>query len=105
MRPLTALAARPPCRARPPIRRPARRLGLERLEDRTAPALITWDGGPAGNGTDWLDPANWNYRDPQGQDHDALPGPGDNVTVGGTGTNPVILLNGNAAVHSASSSR
>src|SRR5207244_213016 len=74
-------------------------------EDRTAPAQITWDGGPTGNGTDWLNPVNWNYRDPQGQDHDALPGPGDDASIGGTGTNPVILLNGNAAVHSVNSNR
>jgi RHS repeat-associated protein len=41
--------------------RPRRRARpyLERLEDRLAPALIKWGGGPTGLGTDWNNPANW----------------------------------------------
>src|SRR4051794_29353440 len=29
-------------------------LDVQRLEDRTLPATIAWDGGPTGNGTDWI---------------------------------------------------
>ncbi|MFN0132382.1 MAG: hypothetical protein ACKVW3_07630 [Phycisphaerales bacterium] len=32
---------------------------LERLEDRTHLAVIAWDGGPGGSGTNWHDPVNW----------------------------------------------
>ena len=61
----------------PLIHRPARRPRLEALEVRAAPAVIQWDGGPTGNGTDWFDPANW--ADPNGRD--ALPGPNDDVQL------------------------
>jgi hypothetical protein len=63
-----------------------RRLRCVRLEDRTAPAVIAWDGGPTGNGTDWLDPVNWAG--------DVLPGAGDDVIIGSTGTNPTIHVAG-----------
>jgi hypothetical protein len=45
----------------------------ERLELRLAPAVIPWDGGPAGTGTNWNDPANWAG--------DALPGANDDAQI------------------------
>src|SRR5205807_9191387 len=73
-----------------------RRLRLEILEDRTVPASITWDGGPTGNGTDWLDPVNWAG--------DVLPGPNDDAQLGATGTSPEIVV-GATAVRSVNSTR
>jgi hypothetical protein len=72
------------------------RLRLELLEDRSVPAAIAWDGGPTGNGTNWLDPTNW--RDTNG--NDVLPGPNDDVTIGATGSNPTVVLGGDTAVRS-----
>jgi hypothetical protein len=68
---------------------------LEQLEDRTVPAMIVWDGGPTGQGTNWLDPANWVG--------DVLPGPNDDAVIGpaAPGQPTEITLTGNAAVHSA----
>src|SRR5581483_9036678 len=63
---------------------------LERLEDRTVPAAVAWDGGPTGNSTNWLDPTNW---------------AGDDVTIGATGSSPAINLAGATAVNSVTSSR
>jgi hypothetical protein len=62
-------------RRRPPARRGWPRLRLHRLEDRTVPAQIVWDGGPTGTGTNWLDRANWAG--------DRLPGPADDAVLGG----------------------
>ncbi|HXG08817.1 MAG TPA: hypothetical protein VNK04_03425 [Gemmataceae bacterium] len=45
------------CRPRSVLRRNSRRLSLEQLESRLAPALYTWDGSD-GNG-DWNDADNW----------------------------------------------
>src|SRR5262245_49644182 len=83
------------CLSRGARRRPVRPR-LERLEGRAVPATVVWDGGPTGNGTDWLDPVNW-----QG---DVLPGPGDDAQVGPTGNSPEIVV-GATAVRSASSTR
>ncbi len=47
---------------------------FEGLETRTLLALIAWDGGPTGLGTDWHQSVNWAG--------DTLPGPGDDVTIG-----------------------
>src|SRR5438067_2374544 len=74
---------------------------LECLEPRCAPAVVSWDGGPTGNGTNWLDAINW--RDAQG--NDVLPGAADDVSIGSTGTNPAITIGANTAVRSVSSSR
>src|SRR5437764_884468 len=38
-------------------RRPIRRLRLQNLEDRTVPAIVTWDGG--GGDFNWNNAANW----------------------------------------------
>src|SRR5262245_20981438 len=81
------------------------RRGLECLEDRTTPTTIAWDGGPTGNGTNWLDAQNWDYVDSFDVHHDVLPGPGDDVTIGSTGSNPAIIVNGSASVHNLICSR
>ena len=65
------------------------------------PAVIAWDGGPTGNGTNWLDAANW--RDAGG--NDALPGAGDDVTVDATGSSPIVVIGASTAVRSISSTR
>src|SRR5262249_10219452 len=51
-----APSARTPRRRRPAFRRPSCRLHVEALEDRLAPATLTWSGdaGPA-----WSEPRNW----------------------------------------------
>jgi hypothetical protein len=81
------------------------RRDLERFEDRTAPAVIAWDGGPTGNGTDWLVAENWDYVDSFGVHHDVLPGADDDVTIGSTGSDPTINLGGTGEVHIVSSTR
>src|SRR5262245_39161077 len=86
-------------RARPRRSPPVRvrwRPWLDRLEDRAVPAIIVWDGGPTGQGTNWLDPANWAG--------DALPGPNDDAVIA-AGDSLEITLAGNAAVHSATIGR
>src|SRR3954454_4462307 len=88
-------------RSAKPARPRSSRPGLERLEDRAVPATITWDGGPGGNGTNWLDPVNW--RDAGG--NDVLPGPYDDVVLNSTGTNPTIMLGGNTIALSVTCNR
>jgi hypothetical protein len=68
---------------------------LERLEDRTVPATISWDGGPTGQGTNWLDAVNWAG--------DVLPGLNDDAVIGlaSQGQPANVTLTGTAAVHSA----
>jgi hypothetical protein len=84
-------------RSRRRVTRPFRwrRVRLERLEDRTVPATVVWDGGPSGQGTNWLDPVNWVG--------DLLPGPSDDAVIGlaSQGQPANVTLTGTAAVHSA----
>jgi len=82
---------------RPAPHRATLRPRLELLEDRTVPSTIAWDGGPTGNGTDWLDPVNWVG--------DVLPGATDDVTIGNTGNNPTISLSATTAVGGFANSR
>jgi len=56
-----------------PIRRPSIRLHVDQLELRAVPAVIAWDGGPTGMGTNWLDRVNWVG--------DVLPGANDDAVV------------------------
>ncbi|MCD0463182.1 dockerin type I domain-containing protein [Roseiconus lacunae] len=49
----------------------ARRVLMEQLEDRIPLAVMGWDGG--GDGTSWLDAANWSSN--------RLPGAGDDVVI------------------------
>src|SRR5262249_25007074 len=59
--------------AKDPSSRPRRRLPLlvERLEDRTVPAAVFWDGG--GDGVNWGSAANWS--------NDLLPTAADAGTI------------------------
>ena len=76
--------------------RPARL--LEMLETRTLFANIAWDGGPTGDGTNFLLAANWAG--------DVLPGAGDTATIGATGSSPTITIPiGTPAVQAVNSSR
>lgn len=59
---------------------------LVELESRVNPATIVWDGGPSGNGNDWLDASNW--------DSDNLPGPSDFAVLNATGSSPLIHIGG-----------
>src|SRR5690242_18092528 len=71
---------------------------LEVLETRTLFANIAWDGGPTGDGTNFLLAANWAG--------DVLPGAGDTATIGATGTNPTITVPfGTPAVQVVNTSR
>jgi hypothetical protein len=90
MAPSLFVAAGDHCRTfamRPAV--PAR-LRLEPLEDRSVPAVVSWDGGPSGTGTNWLDPVNWVG--------DQLPGPNDDAVIGSLGAD--ITVGGNTSVHS-----
>lgn len=71
--------------------RPARqrlqgRPSLEALEDRTAPAVVTWTG--AGNGTSWIDPANW-LREGVA----TTPQDGDDVVIPDVAATSTVVLN------------
>src|SRR5258708_1253276 len=59
---------------RSPAARPRCLPKVELLEDRLAPATVSWDGGPAGTGTNWNTAANWVG--------DVLPGSGDTAQIG-----------------------
>ena len=50
------------------------RPSVESLEERLAPAVIEWDGGAFGTGTNWCDAVNWIG--------DRLPGPSDSAVIG-----------------------
>src|SRR5262245_13539853 len=82
-----------------PARRRWPRLWLDRLEDRAVPTQVVWDGGPTGQGTTWLDPANWAG--------DRLPGPTDDAFIepAAEGQPEQIVLSGSTAVHSANVGR
>jgi hypothetical protein len=67
------------------------------LESRRLFATVNWDGGPTGNGTDFLTAANWAG--------DVLPQAADTAVIGATGTNPTITISGTPAVQTITSSR
>ena len=66
------------------------KFGIETLEPRIAPALVTWDGG--GDGVSWGDAANW--------DGDVLPGTGDDVVIDDIGDITVNHSIGTTSIHS-----
>ena len=74
---------------------PRYRPELERLEDRLAPATITWDGGPSGTSTNWNTAANWVG--------DVLPGPSDDAVIGAAFSGITISTSANVAVKSVTS--
>src|SRR5438552_18694061 len=67
-------------------RRPWRRLWCDRLEDRTVPSTVAWDGGPTGNGTNWHEPVN--------RVGDVQPGAADYVTIDNLCNIPTISIGG-----------
>src|SRR5262249_27779753 len=82
-------------RSRSRRRRSRRFLMLERLEDRLAPAMVLWDGGPSATGTSWNNPVNWAG--------DTLPTAADDVQIGSAFAGTTITSSGNVAVRSVSS--
>src|SRR5687767_11958456 len=67
----------------------------EPLEQRTLLAAVSWDGGPAGTGTDWSNPVNWSG--------DVKPGAGDDALIMSAG--PTITLAQSESVNSVTSNR
>ncbi len=65
-------------------------LKFESLEERLAPALIAWDGGPSGTGSDWLTAENWVGN--------ALPGPSDHADISAAFASNTINVIGNVTV-------
>src|SRR5262245_51642043 len=72
MRPTAPPRSRP--RRQP---RPTARLRLERLEDRTAPAVVNWTLGANG---DFADPNNWTVAGASPPQH-SVPGPADDAVI------------------------
>jgi hypothetical protein len=64
------------------------RLCLERLEDRSVPANLSWD--PLGASTDWSAAANWHNND-TGMAAIAPPSASDTVKIGDRSNNSVTL--------------
>ena len=73
----------------------SRRLFGESLEDRRMLATVTWDGGSAETGTDWLVAENWVG--------DQLPGEGDDVVIPATFSGTSISSSGPVNVRSVDS--
>jgi hypothetical protein len=46
------------------------------------PATLVWDGGPTGQGTNWLDPVNWSEN--------VLPRGDDDVVIGPLAGGPPV---------------
>src|SRR5262245_10608881 len=72
------------------------RPGIERLEDRLAPATIVWDGGFNGNGSDWGAPQNWVG--------DVLPDLLDDAVIPAAFSGSTISISGIVQVKSVTSS-
>jgi len=68
---------------------------LEPLERRILLAVVAWDGGPSGTGTDWHDPVNW--------DGDSLPGAADDVQIGTEFAAVTIASASDASINSLTS--
>ena len=79
-------------RPRQPDRRGPRyvQLHLEQLENRLAPAAVSWTGS-AGT-LNWSDANNWS--------NDAVPGSADDVTISKSGVGTITIGSGSYAVHS-----
>src|SRR4051812_45284033 len=69
-------------------------LRLTALEDRAVPASFTWDGGPAGAGTDFTAGVNWVG--------DVAPGSADDASIGVTFNTATITVNGGYTLNSLS---
>lgn len=68
---------------------------LEPLEDRLAPAVVLWDGGPSGTGTDWGVAANWVG--------DVLPGINDDAVIESAFSAITITSSANVTIQSVTS--
>src|SRR5262249_15404127 len=73
--------------------RRARRLCLEPLEDRLAPAMASWVGN--GDGLTWGDPQNWSGN--------ALPTAADDVIINTSADDVIIHDSGTDSIHSLQS--
>src|SRR3954471_5087268 len=87
-----------PRNTRPACRRSPGYVALlcEKLEDRTLPAVITWDGG--GNNLSWHTAANWGG--------DVVPTATDDVVINNIGTagaDQTILISSGATAHTITS--
>src|SRR5437016_1405281 len=70
-------------------------LQVERLEVKIAPAIIIWDGGVSGTGTDWNTDANWVG--------DVKPGANDDAQIGAAFAGVTITAAADVTIHSVSS--
>ena len=89
-----AVSSAPPAPGPAPAVRAAAAATAEALEGRRLLAVVAWDGG--GNDTNWATPQNWSG--------DVVPGPGDDVTISLTSSNPTVrVTTGTQAVNSLTS--
>jgi hypothetical protein len=75
--------------------RPRFRPRLDALEERLAPAVVVWDGGPLGTGTSWNDPANWVGE--------RLPEAGDDAEIGAAFNGITITSTADVSINSVTS--
>jgi autotransporter-associated beta strand protein len=64
---------------------------------------LNWDGGPANNGTEWTEPANWDINPTTSTE--TVPGPHDNATFAAAGTEPTIGINMAGATNNGSANQ
>lgn len=72
-----------------------RQVVLELLENRLAPAVVLWDGGPGTTGTNWNDPVNWAG--------DVLPGATDDAEIGIAFAGITVTSSGNVTIRGVAS--
>jgi hypothetical protein len=68
---------------------------LLRLEDRLAPAVVVWNGGPHGIGTSWNDSSNWVGNQ--------VPGHADDAVIDANFAGVTIVASHDVTVHSVTS--
>ncbi|MCY2986889.1 MAG: hypothetical protein NTY19_03365, partial [Planctomycetota bacterium] len=73
----------------------SRSLRFEQFEPRLLLSLVPWDGGPAGTGTNWSDPANWVG--------DVLPTAADDVQIGAAFASRTISSANNVTINQLTS--
>ncbi|MBX3401771.1 MAG: hypothetical protein KF699_00005, partial [Phycisphaeraceae bacterium] len=91
-----ALHARAGRASSPRARRGGDPAMLELLEQRLHLAVIMWDGGPTGTGTNFHDPVNWVG--------DVLPGSEDDAVID-IAAGPTITITANITLNSLTSDR
>jgi hypothetical protein len=95
LRSLVRRLAGPSRRGRSGEARVSFRPELLRLEDRLAPAIVVWDGGPQGTGTNWNDPGNWVGN--------RVPGRNDDALIDANFAGVTIVSSQNVTIHSVTS--